>query len=62
MRTPQVRIKALENATNTSQLSNYERLAKLNDFEFKDGAKARVHASTRESGSTYQPMISNQGR
>jgi len=36
-----VRIKALENATNTSQLSNYERLAKLNDFEFKDGAKAR---------------------
>jgi hypothetical protein len=37
----QVRIKALDNATNTSQLSNYERLAKLNDFEFKDGAKAR---------------------
>ena len=37
----QVRIKALEMATNTSQLSNYERLAKLNDFEFREGAKAR---------------------
>jgi hypothetical protein len=37
----QVRIKALEMATNSSQLSNYERLAKLNDFEFKEGAKAR---------------------
>jgi len=36
-----VRIKALENATNTSQLSNYERLAKLNDFDFNEAAKAR---------------------
>ena len=37
----QERIKALELATNTSQLSNYERLAKLVDFEFRDGAKTR---------------------
>jgi hypothetical protein len=34
-----VRVKALENATNTSQLSNYDRLAKLNDLEFKDAAR-----------------------